>query len=175
MKAIKIIIIAVIAFVAVIPDQKLQAQPCSGNKVRMAYGIKGCGCNCQKKCVLPSEVAAYQANGWYIGDCARLCCFGNGWRIGDPEINSLPTSLDNIYPNPASDIITIAFTMSTTEVVTLSIVDVAGRHVATIANEEMEDATYEVNWDVSSINPGIYFLKMKTRTYDAFRRISVIR
>lgn len=157
--------------------QTAQAQGnCPGNKVRMSTGLRGCGCNtCQKKCVDPADVQTYLNNGWYYGDCSRLCCMGSGWRAMENEDMTFETSITDVYPNPASGLITIAFTLSDQADVTLQLFDMMGRHSATIAHEFFENKINELTWDAGGLPPGIYFLKMQAGDESITKRITVIR
>ncbi len=144
---------------------------CQGNKVKMSKGFGGgCGCHCQKKCVSPGDVQTYLNNGWNYGDCWGNCCW-----IRAGEDASIETSLTEIYPNPASGNVNIAFTLSQPGEVILEVFDMTGRNVTTIARTVFEEAGNQVTWDVSEVNPGIYFLKMKAGSYSAIKRISVIK
>jgi len=39
----------------------------------------------------------------------------------------------------------------------LKIIDLLGREVATLVNEEMRPGSYEVTWDASGFPSGVYF------------------
>ena len=147
------------------------AAQCSGSKVRIVKGSYRCGCHCQKKCVSPGDLPTYLANGWYQGDA----CFGSCCWIRAGEDASIETSLTEIYPNPASGSVTIAFTLSQPGEVTLEVFDMTGRYVTTIARNIFDEASNVVTWDASRINSGIYFIKMKAGSYSAMKRISVIK
>ena len=170
MKTIKIIVAILTLSVMV---QFADAQNgCSGNRVRMSRGTKGHGCHCTTKCVDSSEVATYQANYWRVGECPFICLIG--FR-NDNEVNSfLETALTAIYPNPASGIVTIDFTLAQQSVVTLEVFDLMGKHITTIAQDVFGDDDNEVNWDAGTVNPGIYFLQMRTDNFSATKRMSVI-
>jgi hypothetical protein len=150
------------------------AQNCQGDKVRISKGWKGqCGCHCEKKCVLPGDVQSYLDSGWYLGECGyigKFCCI-NGLRI-EEEGNVSETSLANIYPNPTSGSVTIAFNLAEQANVVIRIFDVTGRTVATLANDLLEENN-EVTWDASAVSPGIYFVEMKAGDYSETKKLSV--
>src|SRR5215213_271537 len=126
MKTIKIMVMVLSLSVMY---QFAAAQGCSGNRVLMSIGFRGCGCNnCTKQCVAPADTAAYAANGWrYGGGCSRFCCFTDGFRSGDEMNFTLETALTEIYPNPVFGSLNIAFTLSEPGEVTLEVFDVTGR------------------------------------------------
>lgn len=170
MKKIKIIMTVLALSVMY---QYAEAQSCTGNKVRMFSGLRGCGCNtCQRICVDAVDVATYQANGWSLTGCSKFCCAGF-FRTGE-TIPVIETSLADIHPNPTSGMVTIDFTLAQQSVVTLQVFDIMGKHITTIEQDVFEDGGNEVNWDASTVNPGIYFLQMRTDNFTATKRISVI-
>ena len=170
MKSIRIII-AVLSFSVV---YQFAAAQCSGNKIRVVKGSYRCGCHCQKKCINPSELATYQANGWYQGEsCWGSCCWV---RLGEeaPADTPLEISLEEIYPNPASGIVNIAFTIAQESQVVLEIYDVMGRYVSTVTDAVFEEGGNEVTWDASEVNRGVYFVRMNNGNYNEVKRISVV-
>ena len=148
---------------------------CSSGYVLMSKGpVNGCGCHCQKKCVLFSDTLSYKNAGWRYGNCWGSCCWV---RMSNGVINeeaATETTLDDIYPNPVSNSVTISFTLAEQSQVTIQVLDITGRYVATVANAVFEDESSEVSWDASALNPGIYFLSMKTGNYSITKKISVI-
>jgi hypothetical protein len=169
MKKIKIIIMVLFPMLIGMMSQFATAQ-CSGNKIRVVKGSYHCGCHCQKKCISPLDLPAYQANGWYQGEV----CFGSCCWVRTGEDASIETSLEEIYPNPASGSVNISFTLSQPGEVTLEVFDMTGRYVTTIEHNLFEADGNEVTWDASTINQGMYFIKMKAGSYSAIKRISVI-
>jgi len=83
--------------------------------------------------------------------------------IGTTDINE-ESSLDNssfkIYPNPASDHITIEGANSLTGTCTIQIIDVVGKVVYS-ANDELEGST---RLNINSLQQGIYFLTITNDT-----------
>ena len=155
--------------------QFANAQNCQGDKVLMSKGWKGaCGCNtCQKACVPQSEVQAYIAMGWYLGQCAnvgKLCC-GIGWFATNSENGKIKTKLIDI--NSGTRSVSISFSLSKQSEVKLQVFDMTGRCVATVANKIFKENSHEIIWDASRINPGIYFLSMNTDDYNETRKIAV--
>lgn len=143
---------------------------CPTGKVRMSKGNKYCGCHCQKKCVLLKDTLTYLNAGWHYGNCWGSCC----WVRTINEQPVIETMLNEIYPNPATGPVTISFTLAQEGQVIIEALDITGRYVATIANDNFDDGGSEVTWDASELNPGIYFLTMKTGSYSATKRITVI-
>ena len=168
MKTIRIIVTVLI--LSVMYQFAAAQNACPTGKYRMVKGSYKCGCHCQKKCVAAQDTAAYKANYWYFGtECWGNCCWV---RAG--ENLSIETSFEEIYPNPSSGFVSIAFTLSQPSEVTLEVIDVTGRYVTTIAHAVFEEAGNVLTWDVSPLTRGIYFLRMKAGSYRAVKRISVL-
>lgn len=98
----------------------------------------------------------------------------SGFSTGIIGNNNLPGEI-NIYPNPASGTVTIDFDLPKPGKVILEVFDLTGRYVSTIAHDVFVEDGNEVTWDASTINQGIYFIKMKADSYSEVKRISVIK
>ena len=67
------------------------------------------------------------------------------------------------FPNPASTNATFEFTVPTSDLVSVSIVNIRGELIETIFTEEIEaDIAYTVSQDISELQSGIYFVHMNT-------------
>ena len=170
MKTFKIIIMVLTMSVM---HQFTYAQPnCHGDNVLMATGTRGCGCSgCMQKCVPASDVPAYLAKGWYLGECFKCC---NNWVSTDATKGTKETKLTAIHPNTDSGSFNISFNLSEESEVSIKVFDLTGRYVATVTNDIFEDEGSEVDWDASGIIPGIYFLKLKAGNYSETQKISVL-
>ncbi|MCD4683103.1 MAG: T9SS type A sorting domain-containing protein, partial [Bacteroidales bacterium] len=77
-----------------------------------------------------------------------------------PEDQS-PISM-NIFPNPFSNQTTIEFTLPESELVTLSIFDITGKHLKTILSKKLSKGNHQINWNAEELNEGIYFIRLET-------------
>jgi hypothetical protein len=77
--------------------------------------------------------------------------------------SDIPTafSVAQNYPNPFNPSTTIRFSIDATKAVSLTIVDVLGREVATLVSETMAPGTYTVKWDAASQPSGVYFYTLR--------------
>jgi chitinase len=70
------------------------------------------------------------------------------------------------YPNPFNPISKIKYQISKTgdriqnSEVKLKIYDILGKEIATLVNEKLNPGTYEVSFDASELNSGVYFYSM---------------
>jgi hypothetical protein len=72
----------------------------------------------------------------------------------------------SVRPNPVRSSATISYTLTTPGMVTVSIVDVAGREVARLDRDIRLPGTYSVSWDgrtgTASAPNGVYFARVET-------------
>jgi len=81
--------------------------------------------------------------------------------VGIPSDKNLLNAV-NIYPNPASAYVNVAFSIETRALVQMDVYDLSGKKVYTLVNEMFPAGSHEVNRDISSeLGAGIYLLKMK--------------
>ena len=89
-------------------------------------------------------------------------------------------SLDQSYPNPFNSSTVIRYSLATTGHVGLSVYNLAGQQVATLADGVRMAGQYSVNWDGSddASNPlasGIYLYRLETDTYEEARKLLLLR
>ncbi|MCA9784925.1 MAG: T9SS type A sorting domain-containing protein [Candidatus Cloacimonetes bacterium] len=65
-------------------------------------------------------------------------------------------SLGTAFPNPFNPSTTIRFSLSTTDRVTLTVFNLAGERVATLANEILARGAHDVPFDASALSSGVY-------------------
>ncbi|QNF32132.1 T9SS type A sorting domain-containing protein [Adhaeribacter swui] len=76
------------------------------------------------------------------------------------------------YPNPFQDILTIRFTLPETQTATLRILDGQGKAVATLFQQEAQaQQLYEVEWQASKQEAGMYFLQLQTPTGQSTQKL----
>jgi hypothetical protein len=84
-------------------------------------------------------------------------------------------SLSQNYPNPFNPITNVKFSMLNARDVKLVVYDVMGREVQTLVNEKLSAGTYEVKFDGSMLNSGIYFYKMMTDGFTETKKMLMIK
>jgi hypothetical protein len=95
----------------------------------------------------------YSASGFVTGDLIS----------GIEADKGVPTSfgLSQNYPNPFNPTTSFEFQVSSLTFVSLKVLDVLGRDVATLVNEERQPGTYSVRWDASGYPSGVYFCRLQ--------------
>jgi hypothetical protein len=84
------------------------------------------------------------------------------------------TSSFGIYPNPTSGDLAVNYHMAAPAVVKLTLCDVAGRELMSLAPAMNRVAgNYSVQSDVSGLKPGIYFIKMQAGSNNLLRKLIV--
>lgn len=82
--------------------------------------------------------------------------------------------LDQIYPNPALSITTLKFYLHKGTHANITIYDNTGKKLQTLLNKTLEEGKHNIEFNVSSISPGIYFCKLETVFGVDVTKISVI-
>jgi len=96
-----------------------------------------------------------------------------------PEISSAKSNL-KVQPNPFSNNVLISFSNLDRQKFSVSIVDLTGRLVKTIASDVSGSGQFEYNWmaddqNGNSINSGIYFLQLDAETFSQTKRLILVR
>ena len=78
----------------------------------------------------------------------------------DVEPRPSTFSLSQNYPNPFNPNTTIAYTLAHASSVTLTVSDLLGRRIATLAAGPHPAGTYQVIWDASTIPSGVYVARL---------------
>jgi len=79
------------------------------------------------------------------------------------------------YPNPFNPVTNIKFDVAKASFVKMYVYDVLGREVETLVSSEMAAGRYEVNWNASSLNSGIYFIKLSAGDYTDIKRVALVK
>jgi hypothetical protein len=65
------------------------------------------------------------------------------------------------YPNPFNPSTTISYQIRTNSYVTLKVLDVLGREVATLVSEQQGAGSYKATWSASNVPSGSYFYQLR--------------
>jgi len=97
-------------------------------------------------------------------------------------VSSLPKtySLHNNYPNPFNPATTIEFDLPVSGKVNLKIYNLLGEEVATLLEEELIAGRHSVIWDglnnaQITVSSGVYFYWIKTGSFNAVKKMLLIR
>jgi hypothetical protein len=94
------------------------------------------------------------------------------------DVSDLPTiwQLATPTPNPSATEFGIAFALPSSQIVRITLFDVAGRRVfEPVPARAFEPGRYSVEVPTESLNPGLYFLRVKAGPFEGIRRVVVSR
>jgi photosystem II stability/assembly factor-like uncharacterized protein len=91
--------------------------------------------------------------------------------------NQVPETytLEQNYPNPFNPSTSISFSMPNAGLVRLSVYDALGREVEILANENRQPGNYEVTWDASGFNSGVYFYKLSAGEFTQTKKMILVK
>ena len=91
--------------------------------------------------------------------------------------NDLPAALALLpaVPNPAREAVTLRYTVPSAAEVSLVIYDALGRAVATPVDGLRQPGAHEATFDASTVAPGVYVVRLVSRTATTSRMLSVVR
>jgi len=147
--------------------------------------------NDTQKIIIAQFVAMGTSNTNSVLELRRLAdsvraVYNNGFNVGIQPINiEIPSSfsLGQNYPNPFNPVTKIRFDISSgfpTETfgndgVVLKVYDATGREVQTLVDEVFQPGSYEVTFDGSGLNSGVYFYQLVAGSYKETRRMILLK
>ncbi|GEM_PF-1548006 len=93
------------------------------------------------------------------------------------DIPTVPTevSLEDCYPNPFNAQTNITFNLPKASNVELSVYNLAGRKVATLAKGTIGAGSHTITWDAYDYSSGVYFYRLSTDNYTATKRMTLMK
>ncbi len=79
----------------------------------------------------------------------------------------------SVFPNPASDLLTVSFEFSSPTSLTLTLIDVRGSVVKTIPLQTYFNSTFPI--EISDLPKGIYYLKMNNENLQVVKKLVIMR
>ena len=98
----------------------------------------------------------------------------------DLEGISYPTRLLSPHPNPFNPRVTVPFSLAEAGRVRVTVYDIAGRHVATLADDAFGRGELELVWkgrddEGREVGSGIYFVKMEAPGFRETEKLVLLR
>lgn len=84
-------------------------------------------------------------------------------------------SLKQNYPNPFNPSTTIKFSIPKSSFVSLKVYDVLGKEVALLVNENLNEGTYNYNFDASKLSSGIYFYTIRSENFVQTKKMIMLK
>jgi spore germination protein YaaH len=85
------------------------------------------------------------------------------------------TAIIRIFPNPVTSTAEIDFSLIDREKVTLKILDINGREIITLADDERDAGFYSEDFNSATLKGGIYICTLKTKNKVVSRKIVIIK
>jgi len=94
-----------------------------------------------------------------------------------PNESPLPTSyeLKQNYPNPFNPSTTVQFALPKPSAVTLKIIDMLGREIATLVDEKLPAGEHKVVFDTRNLPSGIYYYRLQAEEFSETRKLMLVR
>ncbi len=107
----------------------------------------------------------------------------NGGSPGGPfvdcntQIEEMAVNQNEIlcYPNPFADKTNIVFYNDKMQYVNITIYNQHGEIIKQLINKEIEKGKYRVEFDASTLNPGIYFCRFVNQNYSSTKILNVVK
>lgn len=102
----------------------------------------------------------------------------NGSTLSVTQISSnVPNtfSLKQNYPNPFNPETKINFDIKNSGFASLKVFDMTGREVKSLVNENIAAGSYEINFNGSELNSGVYFYTLKTNEFTETKKMMLVK
>jgi len=100
--------------------------------------------------------------------------------FGDTDIKQLDTkpeafALNAAYPNPFNPTTTLSWSLLEASELTLSVYDVRGREVATLAQGHSPAGAFSMTWDASALSSGVYVVQLRSANQSAMQKVMLVK
>jgi nitrite reductase/ring-hydroxylating ferredoxin subunit len=120
---------------------------------------------------LPSYPTTYKAN----DDFVQIDIPGLVISSSKDDVQSLAASLEQNFPNPASNITSIEYTIARPTYVSIALLSLLGKEVLEIVRKDHEAGQYRASVDVSQLSRGVYLYRMDTSGgFSQTRKLTVV-
>lgn len=79
--------------------------------------------------------------------------------------------LSAVFPNPADHLTNISFAVPHTSAVSIEIFGLSGNKVALVTDQVYRAGSHTLEYDLGSVEPGVYFVKMKAGEFTTAKRL----
>ncbi|CAF3693578.1 unnamed protein product [Rotaria sp. Silwood1] len=118
-----------------------------------------------------------QNSGWASGN-AIISSTQNGALVSISQTSTtIPESysLKQNYPNPFNPSTKISFDIKNSTFASLKVFDMTGKEVKTLVNENIAAGSYEINFNASELNSGVYFYTLKTNDFTETKKMMLVK
>ena len=133
---------------------------------------------CQSTALLKG-LAFFNPNiGYATGENGTVVKTMSGGLVSlSPSSSFLPEkfSLKQNFPNPFNPATKINFDIKNSTFATLKVYDMTGKEVKSLVNENIAAGSYEVNFNASELNSGVYFYTLKTNEFTETKKMMLVK
>ena len=116
--------------------------------------------------------------GWIAGDQGKILkTTTGGLTIIIQSSNPVPDSylLDQNFPNPFNPSTNIKFEIPSSVYVTIKVYTILGKEVATLVNEFKNEGTYQIEFNGSNLESGIYFYRIQAGDFTDEKSMIILK
>ncbi|MCA0427439.1 MAG: PKD domain-containing protein [Bacteroidetes bacterium] len=130
-----------------------------------------------------NPVHTYKANGVYTVKLTAKNTEGltysteqeiNVTTVGNREMNKQLNAV-KVYPNPATNNVTVSFELNTTENLSISILDATGKELMSENRNQVNAGSYEIDLSTESLSQGIYIIRLQSGNSTSNSRLMIVK
>ncbi len=119
-------------------------------------------------------------HGFAVGDSGTIFHTNNGGGVvvnvgKEPGPAPKEFLLDQNYPNPFNATTVISYQLKVKSSTTVTVMDLLGREVAVLVNEEKSAGIYSAQWDAINFPSGVYFYRLTAEGFSETKRLLLIK
>jgi hypothetical protein len=111
----------------------------------------------------------------YAKGILQAALAGLGVTPINPGTVPMAYALSEAYPNPFNPSTTINFSLAKSGHASIKVFDMAGREIATVISGEFNAGNYRTPIVLTSQPSGVYVLRMQAGTFDASRKLVLVK
>ncbi|MBN1479273.1 T9SS type A sorting domain-containing protein [candidate division KSB1 bacterium] len=113
----------------------------------------------------------------FLAEVARMVALSRGNAVESREniISPSAFALSQNYPNPFNPTTTIPFHLPEKSRVRLSLINIQGNEIRTLADAEYAAGDHEMTFDAGNLPAGIYLYKIETEKYTAVKKLAFVK
>ncbi|NNF01953.1 MAG: PKD domain-containing protein [Bacteroidia bacterium] len=133
-----------------------------------------------------NPIHQFPVTGWYYvclevtlqnGTVLQHCDSVYALRLGSTGLDN--EIMDNLeftnYPNPFEDNTNISYQLVSNARVEMSVYNMLGEKVSSIIDQDQSAGQYTYQWDASSYDAGLYFLRMNVNGHAITKKLSLVK
>lgn len=95
-------------------------------------------------------------------------------KAGVEDNNDLVNSF-NVFPNPASNLVTINLELKKTSDINIEIIDITGKQVALVMNEKQLSGIISRNYNISNLSDGNYLIRLNIDNKSFTQKLNIVK